>query len=328
MTNGRIVMPSRSEEAMRARGLGWSFDGPKLRNHTPRAPSHDRFFEPIEVIIWIATRDTQAIAGANGLMVAGLDRDLPPNRGAFAQIIIKVDLPGDVAGHHVECARFVPDLEDDEGRSFAQPPGLCDCAERGRLRYCRCPDRLETDRVSCTCTREAITTFFDAVHAGMPIFGRRSGEDEFVAVPEAALAGMAMQYDERGLVLLPSFEVLRIPREEVVRRWPADFSDMPTEVPSMVRRPPGPIVASRPIKHDGYLTLFCERLRMGQTKPTKPREVQAIRTALKSSTHDPKTDTIDKAIRPFWGQIAWGDDEKPSNAAHVIANVRASLGLK
>jgi hypothetical protein len=84
---------------MEARGLGWQYHGPVLRNSAD-IPASKYHWSLFETIVWIATRDEEAVAGAANLLHQGGPEDVEIN----AQVVIDTTLPRDVAGHHLQCA--------------------------------------------------------------------------------------------------------------------------------------------------------------------------------------------------------------------------------
>lgn len=156
-----------TREGRAARGLGWQDTGPVLRNQ--RGGQVDPFFLSLEEgIVWVATRDIQAVAGAHAFMKDGEERLLPRDPGAVwhadvaSQVLLFTHLRNDVAGHHPECN--------------SHSSTRCNCSSLGRRRYCRCEDSEASTVFTCTCVSDAQHEIHRALVEGMPASGQLEGQ--------------------------------------------------------------------------------------------------------------------------------------------------------
>lgn len=205
-------------DRMKDKGLAWQWDGPVLRNSP--AWYLDKFdWGALETIIWIATRDERSVKGALGEMADAGGRQVrwePLHKGHLANVIIRTTLPMDVADHHTDCPRHL------------SSDGACCCEKLGRVRFCRCPDRLRNGPATCVCVNGAIDRFVEAFRGDLTVRGRKDGEIEFGDVQSGVRVGAALRFDsDTGLRILATFAELKIPVAEIKQRWPADFSDVP-----------------------------------------------------------------------------------------------------
>lgn len=212
MTEAHEMPPVTTREGRKARGWAWHDTGPVLRNSG--GGQVDPFYLSLEeAIVWVATRDIKAVAGARAYMKVGEERLFPRDPGAewhadvASQVLLHTHLRNDVAGHHPEC------------RSHADE--RCNCSALDRRRYCRCEDAATSTVFTCGCVADAQHELHRAFVEGMPAAGRPEGEKLFRAIDKEAFAGSQVAFrEEDGLSLIPEFEHIRIPRAEVERRWP------------------------------------------------------------------------------------------------------------
>ena len=273
----------------------------------------DTHWRPGEVVVWIVTRDERAIRGFNSALKKLQDCALKGRVGRedqclYEQSVLFNELSADTAGHHAEC----PSLSSSD---------YCECEQLGRHRYCRCVQRPETSRIgSCTCVLNALQSLCRSVEDGLPLEGRRPAEDHFVKVAGYAIANLNRQFTEHGLQLLSKFAEIRFRKPDVLRCWPADFTDRLHDEPRLVPPTCQP-EHGRPVGYEDALNMFCERLMAGQTKPERLNEVKILLTRLPNGL---KRDSITKEVRKFFGYIDWVN-RKPTNAEAVTAQVKTYL---
>lgn len=294
-------------------GFAWQWDGPVLRN----SPAYflDRFdWGPLETIIWIATRDERSMKGALG-MISGLGQrnfKEPVHQGHMAKVILETILPLDVADHHTDCPRhFGSDMP-------------CDCDARDRIRFCRCDDRLNNGSATCRCVRESIDAFINAFRGDLTVRGRIDGGHGFDDVKPGQRVGAMLRFDrEDGLRLLPAFADLRMPAEEVRRRWPADFSDKPSLGNFIAGPIPGEREVGRPatMQHEA-LTIFVRRAQQGHTKWPAAEEARRIALAAERAKNK---GNISKWIRPYFRLLFKDKRFDTAAVAGVVAQVEADL---
>lgn len=279
-------------ESRQTRGRGWEDHGPVLRHRTPRAAVGSRFVGPLEAVVWIATRDLDAIEGALGYVSGGEDRSLPPNSGAFTLIVLDGTLPRDVAGHHLDCASS-------DGRSS------CTCENLGRKRYCRCEDHLLTYPHSCSCVRKAKAALIDAIHDGMPVYGRpKQGQKPINVGKDDPTALIDMQYygDDAGLRLIPSYVEELFSWSDLLSRWPENCADELDAGNTATRN----VVSSSSVNNDSItleeeaLVIFMKRACDGFTKWPAAEEARRIASQAEKAKN---TGNIAKWMRPYYSRL-------------------------
>lgn len=294
------------------KGTAWQWDGPVLQNSPPY--HLDKFdWGPLEAIIWIATRDERSIQGALGqVMGTGRTSTEPVHKGRQAEVILNSTLPLDVADHHTGCPRH------------HDTKAECDCESRGRARFCCCSDRLRTGPSTCRCVRESITAFIEAFRGDLVVRGKRDGEQEFGDVHPGTRVGASLSFDrDDGMRVLPTFSDLRIPIDEIKRRWPADFSDRSTVSNILSASVPGEPEAGRPARQQQEaMSIFATRLRMGQTKWPAIEEARLIAGRAKLAKN---AESISRWMRPYYRDAFKAKRLDPNAAVGVAAQIEADL---
>lgn len=300
-----------SPEHLRAAEGGWSENGPILRNR-PEGRVDTHYWTLLEAIVWVATRDERAIAGAAGYLNEAEQAGSVSNAGIAAQILLSTDLRIDVAGHHLNCPAM-----------WDRKP--CGCAQLGRVRYCTCPPtkQIEADWC-CPCTDNAIAEVERALRDGFSVAGQRDGQDLFEAVPLAAFAGARRWFDRTGIRFVPGFVNLRLRIEDVKARWP-EAAALPAHLTPTQSTAPG-----RPGAYPRGLAIYRARIDQGMVIETPRAEAQEVLATLKKDkavAKPPGLGTVEGWLRPFHGHLAW-DRGQATNAPEIIARIDAFLEEK
>lgn len=292
-----------SPEHKAAAARDWQDNGPILRNRDA-GQVHSHYWTLLETIVWVATRDERAVAGAAGALRDHQANDRQPDFGTPTRIILSTDLRIDVAGHHLDCPAM-------------WEPACCECATLGRRRYCVCSDEEQRSRDwLCPCTDNAIRAVGTAILDGLPVSGKPEGRAAWQAIEFPALAGARRWFDTTGLRFVPGFTDMRLRIEVVKERWPAGFIELPARNPgktqqqTLLDRLADANPVGRPADNIVGLAIFLDRLAAGRTAQSRVAEGKAIHDVFPPNDRGvvPQEKTIREWIGPHHDLVALAPD--------------------